>query len=152
MSYEDVSENIWMNYDYMMNLYLPGIFLSHFLWRHHYRQFLYYKEHFLPLIDGFADKRFYEVGTGTGFYTLQIFRHNPSFHGLGIDISPHSREFTMNNIKGWGFDKIFTSLNVNIIGADLVHRAGDHNLGSGQERHGVLFPVLPLIHSIDQRY
>lgn len=118
-SYQEAYEHVYMNRDYMMNLYLPGIFLSHFLWRHHYRQFLYYKERFLPLLDGIEDRRFYEVGTGTGFYTVQIFRHDPRFEGFGIDISPYSREFTLKNIHGWGFDRSFHSMDTNIIDAGL---------------------------------
>jgi 2-polyprenyl-3-methyl-5-hydroxy-6-metoxy-1,4-benzoquinol methylase len=119
VSYEDALEKVYLNEDYMMKLYLPGIFVSHFLWRHHYRQFLFYKEKFLPLLDKIEDKRFYDVGTGTGFYTTQILRHDDSFIGHGIDISPHSRQFTLNNINGWGFQDSFKSMNLNIIGADL---------------------------------
>ncbi len=119
VSYEDALEKVYLNEDYMMKLYLPGIFVSHFLWRHHYRQFLFYKEKFLPLLDKSEDKRFYEVGTGTGFYTTQILRHDDSFVGHGIDISPHSRKFTQNNINGWGFQDSFKSMDLNIIGADL---------------------------------
>lgn len=118
-SYAEACEKVYMNEDYMMHLYLPGIFVSHFLWRHHRRQFLWYKERFLPLLDGMEDKRFYEVGTGTGFYTIQIYRHDPAFRGVGIDISPSSRKFTMQNVVGWGFDDRFTPSETNIIGADL---------------------------------
>ncbi len=118
-SYEDACENVYMNSDYMMDLYLPGIFVSHFLWRHHYRQFNYYKDRFLPLLNRIDDRRFYEVGTGTGFYTAQIFRHEPRFQGYGIDISPHSRQFTLNNVRGWGFESSFSSLDTNIIGANF---------------------------------
>jgi len=118
-SYEEACDKVYLNDDYMMNLYLPGIFVSHFLWRHHRRQFLYYKKNFLPLLDGLDDRRFYEVGTGTGFYTLQIYRHDPSFRGVGIDISPSSRRFTMNNIRGWGFTERFEPSERNIIGADF---------------------------------
>ena len=119
VSYEEACRKVYLNEDYMMNLYLPGIFVSHFLWRHHYRQFAYYKENFLPLLDGLTDKRFYEVGTGTGFYAIQINRHDPEFRGTGIDISPYSRRFTLNNVRGWGFEDRFTQSEQNIIGADL---------------------------------
>lgn len=119
VSYEEACEKVYMNEEYMMRLYLPGIFVSHFLWRHHYKQFLYYKDNFLPLLDSNEDKRFYDVGTGTGFYTIQIFRHDKSFKGHGIDISPHSRNFTKKQVTAWGFDDAFTSMNVNIIGAEL---------------------------------
>jgi SAM-dependent methyltransferase len=119
VSYEEACEKVYMNDEYMCNLYLPGILISHFLWPHHYRQFLFYKNNFLPLLDNLDDKRFYEVGTGTGFYTVQIFRYDPAFKGIGIDISPHSRQFTLNNVRRWGFGDSFTSLDVNVIGADL---------------------------------
>jgi len=118
-TYQEAYEHVYMNPDYMMNLYLPGIFISHFLWRHHYRQLQFYKEKFLPLLDGVTDKRFYEVGTGTGFYTVQIWRHDPRFRGFGIDISPHSRQFTLNQVNGWGFGDRFTSMDTNIIDAGL---------------------------------
>lgn len=119
VSYEDACQKVYLNEDYMMKLYLPGILVSHFLWRHHYKQFVYYKEKFLPLFDKHDDKRFYDVGTGTGFYSVQIFRQVKNAIGYGIDISPHSRKFTRNNMTAWGFDKSYTSMDVNIIGADL---------------------------------
>jgi 2-polyprenyl-3-methyl-5-hydroxy-6-metoxy-1,4-benzoquinol methylase len=103
----------------MMNLYLPGIFVSHFLWRHHFGQFLYYKEKFLPLLNECEEKKFYDIGTGTGFYTIQIFRNDDRFSGYGIDISPHSRKFTRSNIISWNFENCFTSMDVNIIDANL---------------------------------
>lgn len=121
-TYEEACEKVYLNEDYMMKLYLPGILVSHFLWRHHYRQFLYYKEKFLPLVDAAPDKRFYEVGTGTGFYTVQMFRGDSRSEGVGIDISPHSRRFTLNQVNGWGFGRSFTPLDRNIIGADLEPR------------------------------
>ena len=119
VSYDEARQNYYLNDDYMMNLYLPGIFLSHFLWKHHYRQFLFYKDQFIPLLAEIGDKRFYEVGTGTGFYTVQVFRHYRDFRGIGIDISPSSRRFTLNNVSGWGFEDSFTSMDINIIDAEL---------------------------------
>ena len=118
-TYDEAKERVYMNRDYMMNLYLPGILVSHFLWRHHYRQFLFYKDKFLPQLDRYDDKRFYEVGTGTGFFTVQVPRHDPAWHGTGIDISPYSREFTLDQVTGWGFKDQFTSSETNIIGAGL---------------------------------
>ncbi len=118
-SYAAACEKVYMNDTYMKQVYLPGIFVSQFLWRHHYRQFLYHKKSFLPLLDPIEDKRFYEVGTGTGFYTLQVYRHDSTFRGVGIDISPSSRYFTMKNVVGWGFEDRFTTSDANIIGADF---------------------------------
>ncbi len=119
VSYEEACNKVYLNEDYMMSLYLPGIFISHFLWRHHYKQFVFYKDKFLPLLNESSDKRFYEVGTGTGFFTVQIFRHDNRFVGNGIDISPSSRKFTQNHVNAWGFENSFKSMDLNIIGADL---------------------------------
>jgi len=119
VTYEDACKNFYMNEDYMMKLYLPGIFVSHFIWRHHFKQYLYYLKKFIPLFDNKEDKRFYDVGTGTGFYSVQVLRHVKNATGYGIDISPFSRKFTKNNIAAWGFDESFTVMDVNIIGAKL---------------------------------
>ena len=119
VSYEQACERVYLNEEYMLNLYLPGIFISHFLWRHHYRHFLYYKKRFLPLLDVNPDKRFYEVGTGTGFYTLQALRHDPRCHGYGIDISPFSRRFTRQHVETWGYGDRLSSLDVDILTTPL---------------------------------
>ncbi len=103
----------------MTRLYLPGIFLSHFLWRHHYRQLQFYRRRFLPRLAELEDKRFYEVWTGTGTYTVQVFQQDRTFHGIGIDISPASRTFTAAQVGAWGFGPSFTALDVNVMGADL---------------------------------
>ncbi len=119
VTYEEACARVYMDEDYMMNLYLPGIFVSHFLWRHHYRQFNFYKQKFLPFLGSIEDKRFYEIGTGTGFYTVQVFRHYPDYWGYGIDISPHSRAFTMNHLKGWGFEDSLIPMSFDITKMEL---------------------------------
>ena len=119
VSYEEACEKVYHNEDYMKKLYLPGIFVSHFLWYHHYKQFLFYKERFLPLLNQTAEKEFYDVGTGTGFYTLQVLRFDPNFRVHGVDISQHSRQFTLDNVKSWGYQDRFSSINKNIISSIL---------------------------------
>ena len=119
VSYEEACEKVYLNESYMMNLYLPGISVSHFLWRHHYKQFLYFKENYLPLMKDGNDQRFYDVGTGTGFFSIQVMRHYNNFKAYGIDTSPYSRKFTSKNIAGWGFEKSFEAIDVDINSAEL---------------------------------
>jgi 2-polyprenyl-3-methyl-5-hydroxy-6-metoxy-1,4-benzoquinol methylase len=118
-SYEDACRNVYQNEEFMARTYLPGIFVSQFLWQHHYRQILFHRERFLPLLKGVEDKRFYDVGTGTGFYSVQALQHLPGFHGYGIDTSPHARQFTAKHVAGWGFGNSYTPMDVNIIDTSL---------------------------------
>ena len=118
-SYEDACRNVYQNEEFMANVYLPGIFASQFLWQHHYRQILFHREQFLPLLKGIEDRRFYDVGTGTGFYSVQVMQHAPGFRGYGIDTSPHARQFTAKHVAGWGFGEAYTPMDVNIIESDL---------------------------------
>lgn len=119
LTYGEACEKVYGNRDYMIETYLPGVFLSHFLWRHHYRQFAFYKEEFLPRLSALEDKRFYEVGTGTGFYTVQIPRRDPTFRGYGIDVSAASRQFTFDQVNGWGFADRFVALDVDVTRVEL---------------------------------
>jgi SAM-dependent methyltransferase len=114
VSYEDAARTVYQNEPYMMDVYLPGIFVSQFLWRHHYRQILQYRRRFLPLLASHDDKRFYEVGTGTGFYMVQALKSHPELRGIGIDTSPLSRRFTLNQVNGWGLGGSFQSLAADI--------------------------------------
>jgi 2-polyprenyl-3-methyl-5-hydroxy-6-metoxy-1,4-benzoquinol methylase len=118
-SYEDACRNVYQNRQFMAEVYLPGIFVSQFLWQHHYRQIQFHRERFLPLLEGAADRRFYDVGTGTGFYSVQALQRLPGFHGYGIDTSPHAREFTERHVKAWGFGGAYTPMDVDITTAEL---------------------------------
>jgi|RhiMethySRZTD1v2_1073278.scaffolds.fasta_scaffold00942_10 SAM-dependent methyltransferase len=119
VSYDDASRTVYQNAAYMLDVYLPGIFVSQFLWRHHYRQIQHYRSRFLPLLATLDDPRFYEVGTGTGFYCVQALRHDPRIRGYGIDTSPLSRRFTLNHVNGWGLGGAFQSLDSDIFTTDL---------------------------------
>jgi SAM-dependent methyltransferase len=109
VSYEDATRDVYQNDAYMMDVYLPGIFVSQFLWRHHYRQILHYREQFLPRLASNDDPRFYEVGTGTGFYMVQALKAHPGLRGVGIDLSASSRRFTLKQVHGWGLGGSFQS-------------------------------------------
>jgi len=120
VSYDDAFRDVYLNAEYMLETYLPGIFVSQFLWRHHYRQLQHYRNSFLPLANQLADKRYYEVGTGTGFFTLQLLREG--FDGVGIDLSPNSRAFTLNHVTRWGLAERFRPLDANIFDVSLEPR------------------------------
>ncbi len=114
-SYEQALTDVYLNKSYMHDLYLSGIFLSNFLWPHHFRQLLFYHQHFIPAAKKLGVKEFYDVGTGTGFYSVQLMNRISGVRGFGIDISPYSREFTREHIEKWGFGSEYTSMDVNIL-------------------------------------
>jgi 2-polyprenyl-3-methyl-5-hydroxy-6-metoxy-1,4-benzoquinol methylase len=94
-SYAEASQEVYQNREYMFDLYLPGIFLSHYLWRHHYKQHVFFVEKFLPLIGNGLNKTFYDVGVGTGFYSKEILLRSSHVTGQGFDLSPFSLEHTL---------------------------------------------------------
>ena len=73
-TFDQAAAEVYQNPDYMFRLYLPGIQLSHFLWRHHYRQHIFFVERYLPLVMEHGGLRFYDVGVGTGFYSKEMLR------------------------------------------------------------------------------
>jgi 2-polyprenyl-3-methyl-5-hydroxy-6-metoxy-1,4-benzoquinol methylase len=100
--FEQAAAEVYSNEQYMHTLYLPGIYLSHFLWRHHYLQYKRFKETFLPLVLKHGGRHFYDVGVGTGFYSREMLRSVPYLTGEGFDLSQHSLKYTQNMISAFG--------------------------------------------------
>ena len=101
-TYAEAASEVYQNRAYMFDLYLPGILLSHFLWRHHYMQHLFYVKEFLPRVRAHGGDLFYDVGVGTGFYSKEMLRATPGMRGQGFDLSPFSLEFTGNTLTSFG--------------------------------------------------
>ena len=97
--YSDVATAVYHNRSYMFDLYLPGILLSQYLWPHHYRQLLYFRDHFTARAAG--ARSFLDVGVGTGFYSKEALRLMPGVRGRGVDISRFSVEHASSLIKAW---------------------------------------------------
>lgn len=107
-THAQASREVYQNKEYMFSLYLPGIYLSHFLWRHHYRQHLFFEEKFLPLARAHGGRRFYDVGVGTGFYSREMLRCLPGSTGTGFDLSPFSLEHATKMVGAWGMTARYT--------------------------------------------
>lgn len=98
-SYAEVAEACYHNPDFMLRCYLPGMFLSHFIWPHHHRMLGYFrglKPHLASV------RTFSEVGTGCGMYSKEALALLPEVRGAGYDISSHSLSFTERVIKSFG--------------------------------------------------
>lgn len=101
-SHEEASIEVYFNESYMMEEYLPGLLISHFLWPHHYRQIQFFKSSFLQPMRVANAKSFVEVGVGTGLYSSILLRSLPQIKGLGLDISPFSQRFTQAQLAAFG--------------------------------------------------
>jgi SAM-dependent methyltransferase len=98
-SYAEVAEACYHNEDFMLRCYLPGMFLSHYIWPHHHRMLQYFRS----LTPYFKDiKTYAEVGTGCGMYSKEPLMLVPGCQGVGYDISRHALDFTFRVVKAFG--------------------------------------------------
>lgn len=103
-TYDQATAEVYQNEEYMHTLYLPGIYLSHFLWRHHFIQHCYFIEHFIPKVRAHGGTRYYDVGVGTGFYLREMLRLLPGLKGQGFDLSPSSLSYTDRMVRAFGLN------------------------------------------------
>jgi len=101
-TYEEAAAQVYHNEDYMQSEYLPGLFLSHYLWPHHYRQIRFFETAFLEPLAVSGASSFVEVGVGTGLYSRIALQALPEALGTGIDISTSSKRFTERQMEAFG--------------------------------------------------
>ena len=101
-TYDQAAGEVYFNEQHMMEEYLPGLLLSHFLWPHHYRQLRFFEVAFVDAMRVAGASSFVEVGIGTGLYSGLLLRRLPRVRGTGFDISPHSLRFTETQVAALG--------------------------------------------------
>ncbi len=101
-SYAQAAKDVYFNEKHMLEQYLPGLLLSHYLWPHQYRQLQFFKECFVSVMKQSKASHFAEVGIGTGLYSRVAFQETPGVSGMGFDISAHSKTFTENHLRAFG--------------------------------------------------
>ncbi len=123
--YGQMIKECYHSSDYMERRYLPGQYLSHYIWPHHQRMLRRYLTDLLPKIA--ADvKLFYEVGVGCGMYSQKTLELIPQAKGIGFDISDYALNFTFRAVRAHGYGDRYSIRNQNIIAnpiselADLV--------------------------------
>lgn len=120
----EIESRFYRSEDHMMRNYLPGMFLSHYLWPHHHRLLQYFRTRVLPILDP-SPALFYDVGIGTGLYSREVLRALPEVRGVGFDISEYSVAFTRSLLGAFGLlDRYDFSLG-NIFTADLPWGTAD---------------------------
>lgn len=98
-THNQAASEVYFNEKHMMQEYLPGLLLSHFLWPHHYRQLRFFDCAFVQSMLVANATSFVEVGVGTGLYSSLLLRRLPNVTGLGLDISPSSKIFAEAQMK-----------------------------------------------------
>lgn len=113
-SYEDVVRECYHSSDYMEKRYLPGQYLSHYIWPHHQRMLRRFLTDLLPrTLNGLS--LFYEVGVGCGMYSQKILEAAPGVRGAGIDISDYALRFTQRVVRCHGLGDRYRIINQNIL-------------------------------------
>ena len=113
-SYADCLEFCYRNSDYMKHRYLPGQYLSHYIWPHHQKMLRHYIKELLPIVKD-ESSLFFEVGVGCGMYSQKTLEGMPEMHGIGFDISDYALEFTFHMLKAHGLSDRYEICNQDIL-------------------------------------
>jgi SAM-dependent methyltransferase len=90
---ERIGEEIYHNEAVMGGYYLVGLYLTYFIWPHHYRMLTLYRDAFLGPQAGDCGA-FAEWGVGHGLFSLAALRRWPQASGALYDLSQHSLDFS----------------------------------------------------------
>jgi 2-polyprenyl-3-methyl-5-hydroxy-6-metoxy-1,4-benzoquinol methylase len=83
--FEAVRQEVYENDEYMTQ-YMLGHYLSCAVFPHHYRQYRFFMERFVPAVS--AQARLFEFGLGHGLWATSFLAQSPERSGLACDISP----------------------------------------------------------------
>lgn len=121
---DDIQTRYYDSETHMMQNYLPGMYLSHYLWPHHFKLLTFFRTQILPGIQP-APRLFYDVGIGTGMYSRETLRGLPNVRGKGFDISRYSVAFTRNSLESYGVMSRYDFVLSNIFTAPLPPEQAD---------------------------
>lgn len=121
-NYETVVKECYQSSDYMKRRYLPGQYLSHYIWPHHQRMLRRFILDLLPKINKDVSL-FYEVGVGCGMYSQCSLSAMPDAHGIGYDISDYALEFTLRVIQAHGLGNRYKIKKQNILTIPIEEKA-----------------------------
>ena len=111
-SYAECAELYYHNEDHMTRCYLPGMYLSHFLWPQHFNMLRTFRQSVLPRVGDAG--LVYEVGVGCGMYSKVTLEALPNARGRGFDISQHSLNFTKGMLDTFGLGDRYEIVNQDI--------------------------------------
>jgi SAM-dependent methyltransferase len=98
-NYDEVRAACYDNEEHMTQRYLPGMWVSHFVWPQHYHMLRGFEHVILPRV---RDARlFFEVGVGCGMYSKRTLELLPHVQGIGFDISQFALDYTERMIHAF---------------------------------------------------
>ena len=113
-NYDSVVKECYHSPEYMKIRYLPGQYLSHYIWPHHQKMLRHFIQNLLPKIKGDVSL-FYEVGVGCGMYSQWSLCAMPKVVGVGYDISNYALEFTLRVLQAHGLNNRYKVKKQNIL-------------------------------------
>lgn len=113
-TYAEASSKVYFSEEYMMDKYLPGLYLSHYLWKHHYQQQIFFYKNFLKYCSLTRRNFFFDIGIGTGFYSKKMLQALPNSIGLGFDLSPYSIRYANKVMKAFNVSNRYKILKQDI--------------------------------------
>jgi SAM-dependent methyltransferase len=124
---DGVRQQFYENEQYMLRSYLPGLYLSTYLWPHHFRLLTFFRQDVLPHLA--SSRLIYDVGVGTGVYSRETLRAFPRARGKGFDISPNSIAFAGKVLEAYGLADRYEFVLGDILTAKLPQEAADLVIG-----------------------
>jgi SAM-dependent methyltransferase len=115
VSNDALQDRYYSDPDFMFRNYLPGLFVSFYLWPHHYRLIEYYRLVIQPKLVELQPETFCEVGVGTGIYSRETLRALPGVRGVGYDLSDHSLAFSQRVMDRSGLGDRYRAERRNIL-------------------------------------
>ena len=120
----EIQTHYYDNEDHMMRNYLPGMYLSHYLWPHHFKLLTFFRIEVLPTFVR-PPILFCDVGIGTGMYSREVLRAFPRIRGKGFDISQYSVAFTRKLLQAYGVLDRYEFVIGDIFSAELPLQIAD---------------------------
>jgi SAM-dependent methyltransferase len=121
-SYAAVMVECYQSAEYMLRRYLPGLYLSHFIWPHHYRLVRAFVKSLLPVVAGEV-RLFCEVGVGCGLYSQKTLQALSHARGVGYDISDYALDFTADVMRSHGLSDRYAVHNQDILTSPVSNLA-----------------------------
>lgn len=131
--FEEVRVEVYENDEYMKS-YMLGHLLSCAVFPHHYEQYRFFMERFVPASP--ANASVCEFGVGHGLWVTSFLAHSPARRGYGCDISPTSLELARHMAELHGIDSGRLELELaDAVKLDLKGKVYDAHIASGVLEH-----------------